>query len=140
VNAKTRAVLYIEGSQAARRYLLCCFLGWTWKTNQVLSSAFFVQWMLRSLGSSLGWHLQMTSKKVDFPLDEVFARAQEVVDHGHRVHQKFTCAACGQRLTMEEPNKFWTKGTCDKCGHVTDIRADGCNFLVVMSSEDSINN
>jgi hypothetical protein len=68
----------------------------------------------------------------DFPLVEVAAKAKQIAAMGHEVHQKFTCAGCGTRLTISAPNKFHTKGTCDQCKTVTDIAAQGCSFVVVM--------
>ena len=69
----------------------------------------------------------------DFPFYEAVEQAEELIKKGVMVHQKFTCAGCGQRLTIEEPNRFYTTGTCDKCSHVTDIRARGCNYLLIAS-------
>ena len=68
---------------------------------------------------------------VDFPFVEVTKEARAHVEAGHTVHQKFTCGGCGQRLTIEEPNKFHVEGTCDQCDHVTDILARGCNYLLI---------
>jgi hypothetical protein len=69
---------------------------------------------------------------VDGPFDEVAAEVEEHVRRGSTFFQKFTCAGCGQRLTMDVPNKLYTSGGCDKCGHVTDIQAQGCNYLLMM--------
>ena len=66
----------------------------------------------------------------DFPFDDVVKRASELIKQGASVHQKFTCSGCGQRLTIEEPNIFHTEGTCDKCPAITDIRKQGCNYMV----------
>jgi hypothetical protein len=33
---------------------------------------------------------------------------------------------------MEEPNTFYTTGSCDNCGHVTDIAKNGCNYLLAI--------
>jgi len=67
----------------------------------------------------------------DYPFDEVVKAADECIARGGKVFQKFTCGNCGNRLTMEDADKFYTEGTCDKCGHTTDIVAAGCNYLVV---------
>lgn len=72
------------------------------------------------------------SKEIDFKFSDVFAQADRHVRAGAVVHQKFTCARCGARQTMEEPNKFFTTGRCEECGHVTDIEARGCNFVLIM--------
>jgi hypothetical protein len=65
----------------------------------------------------------------DFPFGEVVTKAQALAAAGHDVYQKFTCAGCGARLTMEEPNDFHETGTCDRCNVITDIKARGCNYM-----------
>jgi hypothetical protein len=67
--------------------------------------------------------------------DTVVASADEKIRAGGTVYQKFTCQACGNRLTMDVPNTFYTSGTCDRCGSVTDIKAAGHNFLLIMSAK-----
>lgn len=67
----------------------------------------------------------------DHPFSEVVATAEEVIEKGGSVFQKFTCSSCGERLAMDVPNVFYKTGTCDKCGATTDIEATGCNYLVV---------
>ena len=46
-------------------------------------------------------------------------------------HQKFSCEHCGSRQTMSEANKFFTSGTCEECGHSTDLKTAGCNYLII---------
>lgn len=70
----------------------------------------------------------MTPK--DYPFDEIAAAVKEHAHSGRYCYQKFSCAKCGNRLTMEQANVLYTKGTCDSCGHVTDIRAQGCNYIL----------
>jgi len=53
--------------------------------------------------------------------------------------KKFTCASCGNRLTIEVPNVFYTTGSCDKCDHITDIVMRGCNYLLIMRSNKESN-
>jgi hypothetical protein len=67
----------------------------------------------------------------DYPLAEVAEAAEAVAERGGQVFQKFTCAQCGNRLTINEPNKFYTRGECDQCHFITDITETGCNFLAV---------
>jgi hypothetical protein len=66
----------------------------------------------------------------DYPFYEVAEKAGELIRAGADVYQKFTCQKCGNRLTMEEPNIFYREGSCDNCGHITDIEKTGCNYLV----------
>jgi len=68
---------------------------------------------------------------LDHPFEEAVAKAIAAMQEGANIYQKYTCAGCGARLGMEEPNKFYTRGTCDQCETVTDIRKRGCNFMAV---------
>jgi hypothetical protein len=67
----------------------------------------------------------------NYPFDEIVAAASKLSAAGAQVFQKYTCSGCGSRLTIDEPNKFHTTGSCDKCSAVTDIRKDGCNYMLV---------
>jgi hypothetical protein len=53
------------------------------------------------------------------------------LDNGCHFHQKFTCAGCGSRQTIEEQDKFFAEGKCEECGHVTDLKRRGCNFAII---------
>jgi hypothetical protein len=74
----------------------------------------------------------------DHPLSEIIKSVNEVIAKGGVTFQKFTCQGCGNRLTIEEPNKFYTSGTCDNCGTLTDIEKHGCNFVVIYGQRDAI--
>jgi DNA-directed RNA polymerase subunit RPC12/RpoP len=68
----------------------------------------------------------------DHPFAEIAAAMEKHASKGHMCYQKYTCAGCGQRLGMNEPNVLYRTGKCDHCGHVTDIEAQGCNYLLEM--------
>lgn len=73
------------------------------------------------------------TNSLDFPFDEIVATVTELkAKGGFLAFQKFTCVGCGNRLTMEEPFKFYTEGTCDNCDAVTNIKQQGCNYLLIM--------
>jgi predicted RNA-binding Zn-ribbon protein involved in translation (DUF1610 family) len=72
----------------------------------------------------------------DYPLEEIGDACMEHIKKGATIYQKFTCADCGARLMMDIPNTLFTEGTCDKCGHVTDIRQAGCNYLLISKGFD----
>ena len=72
------------------------------------------------------------------PFDEVVAEAGERIRPGVVVHQQFSCASCGSKQTMDTPNVFYTGGRCEECGAETDIRADGCNYMVILTRHDEI--
>lgn len=68
----------------------------------------------------------------DYPFYEICNSVQEQIILGHECYQKFTCAKCGNRLTIEIPNVMYASGSCDKCGHITNIEKQGCNYCLVM--------
>lgn len=37
---------------------------------------------------------------------------------------------------MDEPNVLYKSGSCDKCGHITDIEKQGCNYLMHIEGAD----
>jgi hypothetical protein len=65
-------------------------------------------------------------------LKAVMTKAAE----GGDCYQKYSCGQCGTRLGMDEPNKFYTHGTCDLCGHTTDIKKAGMNYLLSINAHD----
>ncbi len=66
----------------------------------------------------------------DLPLSECAQKAEDMIAAGGTIYQKFTCGKCGNRLVMDVPNTFYVKGSCDRCGHVTDIKY--CGFLLIL--------
>jgi hypothetical protein len=66
----------------------------------------------------------------DYPWDEIVKAVNQHIANGATIYQKFSCEKCGQRLTMDVPNILFYEGTCDRCGHTTDIRKRGCNYLL----------
>ena len=56
----------------------------------------------------------------DYPFYEVAKQAEELVQKGGTVYQKFTCENCGSRQTMDEEYKFFTTGKCEECGFICD--------------------
>jgi hypothetical protein len=73
---------------------------------------------------------------VDGPILEVAAAAEEMIARGATTWQKFTCAHCGSRQTMAEPNTFYLQGDCEECGKRTDI--DQCGYLMVMTKDPGL--
>lgn len=67
----------------------------------------------------------------DYPFDDVVREAEALGKAGYLAFQKYSCGECGQRLTMESPGMFYTKGQCDRCGAITDIKATGCNYMLI---------
>lgn len=75
----------------------------------------------------------------DHPFNEVVKTAEGLIKKGVNTFQKFTCDGCGVRQTIDVPNVFYTSGKCEECGHVTDIRAKGCNYLATAGPENGAN-
>jgi hypothetical protein len=71
---------------------------------------------------------------VDYPLADCAKECGPLIANGATIWQKFTCSGCGARQTMETPNVFYTAGKCEECGVVTDIEAQGCNYLLLLES------
>jgi len=67
----------------------------------------------------------------DYPFEDIVKAAEQVIADGGTVYQKFTCAGCGNRLTCDNPNTFTEMGTCDNCPAITNIKAQGCNYMAV---------
>jgi ribosomal protein S27E len=67
------------------------------------------------------------------PFGEVEAHAKRKQQEGWTTYQQFNCAGCGAKQTMPDKNRFFARGKCEECGHVTDIVKDGCNFMATMS-------
>lgn len=72
--------------------------------------------------------------KLDFPFEEVVRSAEQKIEEGYTIFQKFTCVGCGQRLAMDVPNTFYETGGCDKCNVITNIKHNGCNYLAYARS------
>lgn len=75
----------------------------------------------------------MTKEFNDYPIEEV----QQTLIKLNRIrpvhwHQKFTCEKCGSRQTMEDMDKLYAFGKCEECGHTTDLRVAGCNYLLIV--------
>lgn len=64
---------------------------------------------------------------------EVARNAEAKTHEGWDVYQQFNCAGCGAKQTMPDKNVFYRSGRCEKCGHVTNIVKDGCNFMAISS-------
>lgn len=63
--------------------------------------------------------------------DATLAQYKEHIDAGRIAFwQKFTCEKCWKRITVDTPNKLFVLGHCQECGHVSDLRKSGCNYLV----------
>lgn len=72
-------------------------------------------------------------KPRDFPFDAMVRQAQELVRMQNMdVWQRFYCSGCGDRQQVDEPNVFHEERACSKCGHINDIKAQGCNYMVRM--------
>lgn len=69
----------------------------------------------------------------DFPWEQIVKKVADLVSEGHLCYQKFSCEKCDERLGIDRPNTLYETGHCDKCGHITNIKERGCNYLLVMN-------
>ena len=77
----------------------------------------------------------MSREKIkDYSLLEIEPTCQLILGIGGTFFQKFTCAHCGSRQTMETANMLFVSGSCEECGESTDIIKSGCNVAAVFKS------
>lgn len=67
------------------------------------------------------------------PFREVVPHAEDKMRNGWTVYQQWNCRHCGAKQTMPDPDTFYKLGKCEECQRVTDIEADGCNFMATKS-------
>lgn len=83
----------------------------------------------------------MTQAYRNYTIDEcIDGVAPLVLYRGATFWMKFTCAKCWSRQTCEEPNKFFEIARCERCGHFTDIKITGCNYLLSMPLKSAMTN
>ena len=62
---------------------------------------------------------------------ELLIQAQEVIDKFSgpnryvEVYFKWTCNACGARVSFEDPNVLYEYGDCCECGHKQEVTEGG---------------
>ena len=64
------------------------------------------------------------------PWDEVIAAADDLIGKGIDCYQQFNCEHCGTKQTMDRPNSFHEIGICQECEKATNIRRNGCNYMI----------
>jgi DNA-directed RNA polymerase subunit RPC12/RpoP len=64
---------------------------------------------------------------LNLPRKKLLAHAQQALRLFPRakVFFKYTCAACGTRVTFAEPNHLFERGQCHQCGHEQDVTEGG---------------
>lgn len=74
----------------------------------------------------------------DYPFADIVASIEKKLrdDPTLLIFQKWTCSHCGARQTMETPNQLYMTGRCEECRQVTDITANGCNYLLIMRKSE----
>lgn len=80
----------------------------------------------------------------DYPLQEICDGANDVLEDSKgtaRVYFKWTCQGCGERVTANKPNVFYTSAAHDDCkvkpGFVSDTQASGGNFLIMQAQSQA---
>ena len=72
------------------------------------------------------------------PFAEVADNAGRKIAEGWTVYQQWNCRHCGVKQTMPDENVFYRLGKCEECKRVTDIEADGCNFMATASVPEDV--
>lgn len=67
----------------------------------------------------------MSMEYNDLPRAEAIQQAEELARQGWTVHFKFTCANCGERVVLQDPNTLYERGECCICGHDTELERVG---------------
>jgi len=65
---------------------------------------------------------------MDKPVEEIAVQADAQIQKGFTIWQKWTCAHCGSRQTMDEPNLLYRSGRCQNCDKVSVIAV--CGFML----------
>src|SRR5262245_43358154 len=61
----------------------------------------------------------------DLSRGELVRQCNARLHEGWSVLFEFTCAHCGQRCTLHNPNILWDSGFCSRCGQETEIDCGG---------------
>lgn len=72
----------------------------------------------------------------DLPRDELVKRAQQAIQESPvpvQVYFKFTCPHCGERCTLQEPNKLYENGECFVCGKESPITVGGFSLHYIFN-------
>lgn len=72
----------------------------------------------------------MAKQYNNYSIDECVKTVAPLVARGATFYMKFTCAKCWSRQICDEPNQFFELATCERCGHTSDIKKDGCNYAL----------
>jgi hypothetical protein len=64
------------------------------------------------------------------PFTECTKEAFVWFERGATIYQQFNCEHCGAKQTMDTPNTFFELGTCEECGKETNIKKNGCNYML----------
>ena len=71
----------------------------------------------------------------NYPIEECARGIDKILREHPRaaVYQKWTCGGCSRRITGNTPNKLFVEGHCEDCGHITDLKKAGCNYMVTLA-------
>jgi len=72
------------------------------------------------------------------PFYECAVSANEQVENGATIYQKFWCENCKAAQHIENPNAFYLLGKCEKCNHITNLEMVGCNYMLVVEGSKAL--
>jgi len=68
------------------------------------------------------------------PFAEVQRQADAFVRKGGKIYQTWRCLFCGETVIANTSN-YWTElGHHESCGHITNLRERGCDFVGIASA------
>ena len=70
--------------------------------------------------------------------DCVKALQDRIKDPGTHFLQQFNCAGCGAKQTMDDLDVLYETGTCQECGHLTNIKQNGMNYMLMFGVSDAM--
>lgn len=68
----------------------------------------------------------------DLPLADFALVAEKWISDGYIIFQKFTCERCHSRQFIDLANVVCETGSCEECGHVTDLRTRGAGLMSLL--------
>ena len=73
------------------------------------------------------------------PWDEcVDALMDKIHTPGTHFLQQFNCAGCGAKQTIDDLDVLYETGKCEECGHITNIKQDGMNYMLMFGVPDAM--
>jgi hypothetical protein len=78
------------------------------------------KWICRSCHMKEDGRLSNLNQYNDLPVEEIIPMMEDLINKGFTCYIKWLCEGCGERVTSDTPNSFFTEGyTCEECGETS---------------------